>query len=76
LKCRLEVENFSGKTSNAVKQDFYAKKILMTLSSIYTFPIEQKVRDEYKTDKNRKYDQKINRTNAIACTGEFYLMFF
>ena len=31
LKARVELENFSGKTARAVRQDFYAKVFLMTL---------------------------------------------
>ena len=66
LKSRLELENFSGKTANAVKQDFYAKVFLMTLCAAYAHPIEEKVLAEFKADEERKYAQKINRTNAIA----------
>ena len=46
LKCRVEVEDFSGKTARTVKQDFYAKIFLMTLASAYAFPVEELV---YKT---------------------------
>jgi len=66
LKSRIELENFSGKTAKAVKQDFYAKVFLMTLCAAYAHPIEEKVIAEYEADKNRKYGQKINRTNALA----------
>ena len=58
LKSRLELENFSGKTARAVKQDFYAKIFLMTLCAAYAHPIEEKVLAEYKADANRKFDQK------------------
>ncbi|MGV8134884.1 MAG: hypothetical protein AB2L20_06700 [Mangrovibacterium sp.] len=60
------MENFSGKTAKAVKQDFYAKVFLMTLCAAYAHPIEEKVIAEYEADKNPKYGQKINRTNALA----------
>ena len=76
LKCRIEVENFSGKTATAVKQDFYAKIFLMTLCSVYAFPIDEKVREEYKADEKRKYDQKINRTNAVAMTKDILIAAF
>ena len=76
LKCRAEVENFSGKTAISVKQDFFAKIFLMTLCAIYAFPIEEKVRREYKADENRKYDQKINRTNALAVTQDILIVVF
>lgn len=76
LKCRIEVENFSGKTATAVKQDFYAKMFLLTLCAAYAHPIEEKVRAEYKANEIRKYDQKINRTNAIAMTKDILIAVF
>jgi hypothetical protein len=76
LKCRVEVENFSGKTATAVKQDFYAKIFLLTLCAAYAHPIDEKVRAEYKANEIRKYDQKINRTNAIAMTKDILIAIF
>lgn len=76
LKSRIELENFTGKTAMAVKQDFHAKIFLLTLSAAYAHPIEEKVRKEYKADKNRKYDQKINRTNSIAITRNILVGMF
>jgi len=70
------VEYFSGKTAKAVKQDYYAKKFLLTLCAAYAYPIEERVRVEYKADENRKYDQKINRTNAIAMTKDILIAMF
>jgi hypothetical protein len=66
LKSRAELENFSGKTSIAVKQDFQAKIFSMTLCAIYAHPIEEKVREEFKADEKRKHEQKINRTSALS----------
>jgi len=68
LKSRVEIERFSGKTALAVKQDFHAKIFLLTLMAAYAHPVEQKVREEFKADENRKHGQKINRTHAIATT--------
>ena len=76
LKCRAEVENFSGKTAIAVKQDFHSKVFLMSLSAAYAFPIEEKVRQEYKADDNRKWNQKINRTNALSATQDILISVF
>ena len=73
LKSRIELENFSGKTARAVKQDFHAKIFLMTLCATYAHPIEEKVLQEYKADQNRKHDQKINRTNAISMTQDIMI---
>jgi len=76
LKNRIELENFSGKTAKAVKQDFHAKMFLMTLSAAYAHPIEERVKREFKADKNRKYDQKINRTNTISMTKDILVGIF
>jgi len=68
LKSRIELEDFSGKTAIAVRQDFHAKIFLMSLCAIYAHPIDEKVREEYKADEQRKYNQQINRTNALSMT--------
>jgi hypothetical protein len=73
LKSRIEVENFSGKTARAVKQDFFAKVFLMTLCAAYAHPIEEKVTQEYQADHKRKHAQKINRTNAISMTQDILI---
>ncbi len=76
LKNRVEVERFSGKTAKAVKQDFFAKVFLMSLTAAYAHPIEEKVKAEYKADESRKHDQKINRTNALAMTRNILVGMF
>jgi hypothetical protein len=72
LKERLDMENFSGKTAKAVKQDFYAKVLMMTLCAALSFPIEEKVRQESlreKKNNQRKHEKKLNHTSAL---GMFY----
>ena len=76
LKCRIEIEDFSGKIAKAVKQDFYAKTFLLTLCAAYAHPIDEKVRAEFKADEIRKHDQKINKTNAIAMTKDILIAMF
>jgi hypothetical protein len=73
LKNRIELEQFSGKTARAVKQDFFAKIFLMTLCAAYAHPIEEKVRAEYQADQNRQHPQKINRTNALSMTQDILI---
>lgn len=70
------MENFSGKTAKAVRQDFNAKIFLMTLCAAYAHPIEDKVVEEYRADENRKHDQKINRTNALSMTQDILIAVF
>ncbi|MCK5136652.1 MAG: hypothetical protein KAR19_12745 [Bacteroidales bacterium] len=59
-----------------MRQDFHAKIFLLTLSAAYAHPIEEKVREEYKADKQRKHDQKINRTNSISMTKDILVSLF
>lgn len=76
LKSRIELENFSGKTAKAIKQDFHAKIFLLTLSATLAHPIEEKVRQEFKADEKRKHDQKLNRTNCISMTKDILIGVF
>jgi hypothetical protein len=75
FKCRASLEVFSGKTAQAVKQDIFAKVFMMTMCAILSFPIEQKVRAEYKTA-TTKYPKKINRTDALSITKETWIGLF
>jgi hypothetical protein len=65
FKARAEVEKFSGKTALAVKQDFFAKIFMMSLSAVLAFPIEERVKTEYR-EADTKHPQKINRTSALS----------
>ncbi len=76
FKSRMEVENFSGKTALAVKQDFFAKVFIMSLCADLAFPIEEKVKKEYEREKGSKHQQKINRTNALSMTREICIGLF
>jgi len=75
LKCRIELEDFSGKTAKAVAR-FLCKSLFTKTFAAYAFPIEEKVREEFKADENRKYDQKINRKNAVVMTKDILIAVF
>jgi hypothetical protein len=75
FKARIEIENFSGKTARAVKQDFHAKIFIMNLSAVLAFPIEEKVRAEWDGTKT-KFSQKINRTSALSMTSSISVALF
>jgi hypothetical protein len=66
-KVRVQVEAFSGKTTTAIKQDIYAKAMMMTLCAALAFPIEERVIAECSVGKRNgkvKHGRKINRTFA------------
>jgi hypothetical protein len=78
-KARVQVEAFSGKTAIAVKQDIYAKAMMMTLCAALAFPIEEKVIKEYKADKKAglvTHPRKINRTFAYWSTKSILIGMF
>ncbi|MFC2087755.1 IS4 family transposase, partial [Bacteroidota bacterium] len=76
FKARMEVENFSGKTAMAVKQDFFAKVFIMSFCANLAFPIEEKIKKEYEQEKHVKHSQKINRTNALSMTRDICIGLF
>lgn len=70
-KARVQIEAFTGRTAIAVKQDIFAKAMMMTLCAALAFPIEERVVQEYKAEKRRgrvKHPRKINRTYAYWST--------
>jgi len=69
-KCRLQLEAWSGKTSLAVKQDFYAKVFIMTTTAVLAFPIDEQLRKEQEAEKTTKHNYKVNRTNALSMVKE------
>jgi hypothetical protein len=75
LKCRASLEVFSGKSAQAVKQDFFAKVFMMSMCAILSFPIDQKVKAEYNATVH-KYEKQINRTNALSIVKETWLGLF
>lgn len=75
FKCRLGVEEFSGKTANAVRQDFYAKVFMMTTMAVLAFPLEEKLKQEQK-EKPKQHAYKINRTNALSVVRESLVNIF
>ena len=65
LKTELELENFSGKTKNAVLQEFYAAMTIANICQCFINDADYEiaVRDR---DKNLKYKRQANRRQAIG----------
>jgi hypothetical protein len=63
LKSRLDLENFSGETADAVRQDFYAAMLLCNLESILTQPAQQALAARG-VDNPRQHPQQVNRANS------------
>ena len=71
LKCRIEIENFSGKSLLAVKQDFFANVLLFDITSILIHPIDQEADSKSSTT---KLDYKVNRTEALRKMKHFGIL--
>jgi hypothetical protein len=65
LKNKLEIENFSGRTITAIKQDFYATMYLSNMASAFYWEAQEKVAKE-RRDKDNKYEYHVNVNHEIG----------
>lgn len=65
LKNKLELENFTGKTQNAILQDFYASMYLANMLSVALAQANEKVAEE-RASSDCKYSYKVNVNHAIG----------
>lgn len=73
IKCRLEVENFSGTSVLAVYQDFHAKVLTANLTAILARPAQAMVT---LGDAEKKYSYQINMTNALSKMKDTVVLLF
>jgi hypothetical protein len=74
IKCRLELENFSGKSALSVYQDFHAKIFAKNLVSIMAFPLKNPLKND---SGDKKYIYQINFTQALSKSkGAIALLFY
>jgi hypothetical protein len=62
LKHKVEIENFSGKSINVIKQDYHAKILIMNFAVAIVNPID----DLLKAKPKNKYKHQVNFTNALG----------
>jgi hypothetical protein len=63
LKNHIQIENFSGKTVEAVKQDFYANVLFENIRSVIAAEAQEEV-DNDKID--AKYEYKVNKNLSLG----------
>lgn len=63
IKCRLEVENFSGKSVLSVYQDFHAKMFSKNLTAVISSTVRTQIEEK---SKRCHFDHKINFVQALA----------
>jgi hypothetical protein len=73
MKSRIEMENFTGKSVEAVKQDFHARIFLSNLTAILAYPVHEEIKGN---NKNKKYNYQINWTQAIAKMKDSVVLLF
>lgn len=61
LKSRLDLENFSGQTVEAIRQDFHAAVLLCNLETLLTQPAQEAVQQERPPEQD---PQQLNRADA------------
>ncbi len=62
LKHKVKLENFSSKSENGVKQDFFVKIMILNIAVSVANPVDELLRQEPKT----KYTHQVNLTNVIG----------
>lgn len=73
IKCRMELENFSGKSALSVYQDFHAKVFAKNLVWLMAFSVQDRLNE---TDSAKKYEYQINFTQAFSKSkGAIALLF-
>lgn len=73
LKARLELENWSGLTPQAVRQDFYAALFTKNLAAILIQPAHQAVAARTAAHKHR---YQVNRTNLLSKLKDTLVLLF
>jgi hypothetical protein len=63
IKCRMDLENFSGKSPLSVYQDFHAKIFSKNLVWIMAFPVQEHLHNDGRI---LKYQYQINLTQALS----------
>jgi len=73
FKSRIELENFTGKSVEAVKQDFYARIFMLNLTSMMALPVQDLINTNHK---DCKYSYQICWTQALAKTKNVGILLF
>ncbi len=72
MKCRIQLENFSGKTVRSVYQDFHAKVFSKNLMMMIANSVEPLVE---KYTAHRKYRHHVNITQALSAIKNAIVLF-
>jgi len=73
MKCRIEIENFTGKSVLSVYQDFHARVFAKNMTAMLAFAAQDKV--ELSTAE-RKHRYNINFTQALSTMRDSIVLLF
>ncbi|MDO9111283.1 MAG: IS4 family transposase [Desulfatirhabdiaceae bacterium] len=73
MKCRIEIENFTGKSVLSVYQDFHARIFSKNLTAMLAFPTRRDI-EQNNDDKLHQY--QINFTQAISKMKDTIVLLF
>ena len=65
IKNKLEIENFTGYTPDAILQDFYASLFLANLAGALEFDLQEEIEAAH-SDPGNKYKYRMNRNAVIS----------
>jgi hypothetical protein len=72
-KCRIEIENFSGKSVESVYQDFHAKAFAMNLAAAMTHPAQDVISGQRE---QKKHPYRVNFTQALSKMKDSLVLLF
>jgi hypothetical protein len=73
VKLKLEVENFSGRTENAIRQDFYITIMLSNIIAVAAQEAQPAV-DHAREGKGNKHRYKVNVNHAIGTFKDRFIL--
>jgi hypothetical protein len=73
MKCRIEIENFSGQSELSVYQDFHARVFSKNVTSMLAFAAQATVE---RATENRAHRYKINCTQALSTMRDTIIVLF
>jgi len=73
MKCRIEIENFTGQSDLSVYQDFHARVLSKNITMMLAYAAQDSV--EQSTN-HRKLPYKINITHALSTMRDTIVLLF
>ena len=76
MKNRLSLENFTGTSALAIKQDFYATMFISNMEAIISYELNEELESD--SNESNKYEQKVNKSVSFNTIKNyaFELLYF